>query len=77
MQIAKWGNSLAVRLPTKLCQTLGLKEGDQVELISTNTDRVFEVIPHKTSGQILEELRMFRGTLPSSKRLNREDANAR
>ena len=77
MQIAKWGNSLAVRLPTKLCQTLGLKEGDQVELISTNTDRVFEVIPHKTSEQILEELRMFRGTLPSSKRLNREDANAR
>ena len=77
MQIAKWGNSLAVRLPTKLCQTLGLKEGDQVELISTNTDRVFEVIPHKTSEQILEELRMFRDTLPSSKRLNREDANAR
>lgn len=77
MQIAKWGNSLAVRLPTRLCQTLGLKEGDQVELISTNTDRVFEVIPHKTSEQILEELRMFRGTLPSSKRLNREDANAR
>ena len=32
MIIAKWGNSLAVRLPAALIQTLNLKEGDAVDL---------------------------------------------
>lgn len=27
-KVAKWGNSLAVRLPRKLVKELGLKEGD-------------------------------------------------
>ena len=33
MQVAKWGNSLAVRLPADLVRELGLKEGDQVDLV--------------------------------------------
>ena len=33
MQVAKWGNSLAVRLPADLVRELGLKEGDQIDLI--------------------------------------------
>ena len=32
MIIAKWGNSLAVRLPAALIETLNLKEGDAVDL---------------------------------------------
>ena len=28
MQVAKWGNSLAVRLPASVVDALGLKEGD-------------------------------------------------
>jgi len=31
MRVAKWGNSLAVRLPTALVETLALKAGDEVE----------------------------------------------
>ena len=31
MQVAKWGNSLAVRLPAELVRKLGLKEGDQID----------------------------------------------
>ena len=27
-KIAKWGNSLAVRLPSKMIKAMGLKEGD-------------------------------------------------
>lgn len=30
--IAKWGNSLAVRLPSECLQQAGLREGDRVEL---------------------------------------------
>ena len=40
MQVAKWGNSLAVRLPADLVRELGLKEGDTV-LLSARKARVF------------------------------------
>ena len=32
MQVAKWGNSLAVRLPRSHIEALGLREGDEVEI---------------------------------------------
>jgi len=31
LQVAKWGNSLAVRLPVECTRATGLKEGDSVE----------------------------------------------
>lgn len=31
LQVAKWGNSLAVRLPVECTRATGLKEGDTVE----------------------------------------------
>src|SRR3982751_325528 len=42
MQVAKWGNSLAVRLPTAVVEALDLKEGDQIE-IRIAGEREFEV----------------------------------
>ena len=32
MQVSKWGNSLAVRLPASVIKVLGLKEGDDIEI---------------------------------------------
>jgi antitoxin MazE len=32
MQVSKWGNSLAVRLPKALVEELGLQEGDEIEI---------------------------------------------
>jgi antitoxin MazE len=29
MQVAKWGNSLALRLPAAIVEALSLKEGDE------------------------------------------------
>ena len=31
LQLAKWGNSLAVRLPVECTRAVGLREGDTVE----------------------------------------------
>ena len=42
MQVAKWGNSLAVRLPAAVVEALELKEGDQIE-IRVASARSFEV----------------------------------
>ncbi|WP_244136142.1 AbrB/MazE/SpoVT family DNA-binding domain-containing protein [Burkholderia sp. BCC0801] len=33
MQIAKWGTGLAVRLPAGLVDALGLREGDEVQVV--------------------------------------------
>ena len=32
MQVAKWGNSLAIRLPAVVVEALGLQAGDEVEI---------------------------------------------
>ena len=34
MQVAKWGNSLAVRIPAELVRELELREGDEIDLYS-------------------------------------------
>ena len=36
MQVSKWGNSLAVRLPASVVDALDLKEGDQIEIRASN-----------------------------------------
>ena len=36
MRIAKWGNSLAVRIPAQVAQDLRLKEGDEIDLLAVD-----------------------------------------
>ena len=43
MQVAKWGNSLAVRIPADVARALGLKEGDEIELRAAS-DGTIEVM---------------------------------
>ena len=76
MQVAKWGNSLAVRLPAKVVEVLALKEGDDIE-IHVAGQRVFEI--EKAVGKlgVLARLRKFRGTLPADFKFDRLEANAR
>lgn len=40
LQIAKWGNSLAVRLPVECTRASGLKEGDTVEASVTKAGEI-------------------------------------
>ena len=35
LQIAKWGNSLAVRIPVDYVRSIGIKEGDRVQASMT------------------------------------------
>jgi antitoxin MazE len=38
MQVQKWGNSLAIRLPKALCQAISIEEGNELEFsIEKNT----------------------------------------
>jgi antitoxin MazE len=77
MHISKWGNSLAVRLPKKLCEEMNLQEGDQIQLVKNTQSNVFEVIRSKSADEILSEIRELRGALTSNAHLTREEANER
>jgi antitoxin MazE len=75
MQVAKWGNSLAVRLPAELVRELGLKEGDQIDL--TRDEGNVRVRRLARADEVLSGLRRFRGKLPAAERLSRDDTHAR
>jgi antitoxin MazE len=76
MQIAKWGNSLAVRLPRSVVEALGLKEGDSIE-IHVAGKRTFEIAKAPDAREVLTRLRKFRGRLPAGFRFDRLDAHER
>ena len=75
MQVAKWGNSLAVRLPQRLVRELGLKEGDEVEVRADGSG--LAVAKHRSAEEVLADLRRFRGRLAHGERLTREEAHER
>lgn len=76
MQVAKWGNSLAVRLPASLVQALNLKEGEEVELHLLD-ERSLAVARKDTPGDLLDHLRALRGRLPADFHFDRQQANER
>jgi antitoxin MazE len=76
MQVSKWGNSLAVRLPTAVVEALALKESDQIE-IRIARDRVFEVGRDESKNRALARLRKLRRPLPPGFVFDRIEANAR
>lgn len=75
MQIAKWGNSLAVRLPAELVRELGLREGDRIDLVPG--EGKLGVVRQPRADEVLEGIRHFRGRLPPEGRLSRDAAHER
>src|SRR5882724_790264 len=59
MQVSKWGNSLAVRLPAVVVDALDLKEGDEIE-ISIAGKRDFKVARDRSKERAIEQLRQMK-----------------
>ncbi len=76
MQVSRWGNSLAVRLPSAVVEAMGLKEGDDIEIEVAGT-RAFAIRRKPGSAELLARLRKFRGRLPADFRFDRLEANER
>ncbi|ABB74288.1 transcriptional regulator/antitoxin, MazE [Nitrosospira multiformis ATCC 25196] len=76
MQVSRWGNSLAIRLPVSVVEALDLREGDDIEVIVAG-DRKFEIRKKPGADEFLERLRKYRGRLPADFRFDREEANER
>ena len=76
MQVSKWGNSLAIRIPATVVEALDLKEGDDVE-ISVAEQRVFELRRTPDTQKLLERLRKYRGRLPVDFHFDRVEVHER
>lgn len=76
MQVAKWGNSLAVRLPAAVVEALDLKPGDNID-IHVGGERTFVVEKTPGARELLARLRKYRGRLPADFKFDRLDANER
>lgn len=76
MQVSKWGNSLAVRLPAAVVEALELKEGDQIT-IHIAGKREFEVARDLSRQKAIEGLRRLSRPLPPGFKFDREEAHAR
>jgi antitoxin MazE len=76
MQVSKWGNSLAVRLPSGIVEALSLKEGDRIE-IRIAGKRIFEVRRDPRKQRALARLRKLRRPLPPGFVFDRDETYAR
>jgi antitoxin MazE len=76
MQVSKWGNSLAIRLPASVVKALELKEGDEVE-VHVVGERVFGIDRERSRERALARIRALRKRLPPDWKFDRDEANAR
>ena len=76
VQVSKWGNSLAIRLPAAVIEALELEEGDDIEVVVAN-ESTFGIRKKPSNQTLLKRLHKFRGRLPSDFVFDRESANRR
>ena len=76
MMLAKWGNSLALRIPSDLVQELNLKPGEKVR-ISRNGEHGFVVERDRSREEALEKLKKLRFELPADYVFNRDELHER
>jgi antitoxin MazE len=76
MKVARWGNSLAVRLPKAVVEALDLKAGDSLDIQVAGT-RAVDVAKAPDTHALLVRLRRFRGSLPPGFKFDRLEANER
>jgi antitoxin MazE len=65
---------LAVRLPATVVETLGLKEGDQIQVRSAGKHEL-AVARDRSADKAMESIRRLRRPLPPGFRFNRLEAN--
>jgi antitoxin MazE len=76
MQVSKWGDSLAVRLPKALVDEMGLKAGDEVTLVDAGAHKIaLEKEDRRLAA--LERIRALKWKAPPDYRFDRDEANER
>ncbi|MEI9924625.1 MAG: AbrB/MazE/SpoVT family DNA-binding domain-containing protein [Bradyrhizobium sp.] len=76
MQVSKWGDSLAVRLPKALVEKMGLSAGDELNIVDV-VERTLVVQKADRRNAALERIASLNWALPSDYKFDREEANER
>ena len=76
MRVSKWGNSLAVRLPKTLVEKMGLRAGDELNIVDV-VERTLVVQKEDRRKAALERLASRNWILPPGYKFDRDEANER
>ena len=72
MQVSKWGNSLAVRIPADVVELLSLQDGDEI-----SSSRNFKVNKDRRREAALAEMNALNWKVPAGFHFNRNEAHER
>lgn len=72
MKVAKWGNSLAIRIPADVARVLQLREGDEVTVQAAGKD-TFTVEKDASREEVLARIRAIRCPMPKGWKFNRAE----
>ena len=76
LKVAKWGNSIAVRIPSEVVEKLGISPNEEVEIRVTG-ENSFEVTRDTRRQRAIENLRNSKFVLPDDYVFNREELHER
>jgi antitoxin MazE len=76
MQVSKWGNSLAVRLPKALVDELGLVAGDELNVLKASKQQIV-VEKADRRAEFLKQMEQFQWSAPEGYKFDRDEANER
>ncbi len=72
MKFAKWGNSLAIRIPAEVVAELGISANDEAEIKVTGKHS-FEISRDLRREEAIRKMRETKFTLPDDYVFNREE----
>ncbi|MGO9775306.1 MAG: AbrB/MazE/SpoVT family DNA-binding domain-containing protein [Terracidiphilus sp.] len=72
MKFAKWGNSIAVRIPAEVVAKLGISPDDEAQIKVTG-EFSFEISRDRRREEALEAIRKLARPLPPGYKFNREE----
>lgn len=76
MHVRKWGERLVVDLPDELVERLGLKDGDEVA-VSSSEDATIRIRRDESRARAVADLRARATPLPSDYRFDRNEVHER
>ncbi len=77
MQVSKWGNSLAVRLPKALVDQLRLREGDELNVVAARDGAIEVETAEAQRRRALANMAARKWAPPEGYRFDRDEANER
>jgi antitoxin MazE len=75
VKVAKWGNSLAIRIPKDVAEALDLREGSEIEVVPVLDS--LGVAKAMTREEAVQRIRALAKPLPPGWKFDREEANSR